>query len=225
MRLYDKEKPLISIHVPKCGGTSFHAVLQQWFGANLHLHYFVGPFREGRPRKYDLQNGTCVHGHFNRWREIGVMDYYPDVDQFITMLRDPFDTAVSYYFYAKGLGANRFRDGKPLPPIQEQFRDLGDYLRRGRKKEVLVKFLPYEVTLDNYEEIFTKHFIYTGITEDLQTSVDVLARRLGYPPVAVGRLNTSVHDEEVTAELREEFIQTHPLSYAIYEYAVSHYKG
>ena len=60
--------------------------------------------------------------------------------------------------------------------------------------------------------------------EDLQTSVEVLARRLGFPPVVVERLNTSVHDEEVTAEMREEFVAQHPLEYAIYNYAVSHYK-
>src|SRR6185295_11770414 len=136
---------------------------------------------------------------------------------------DPFEIAVSYYFHAKGLGANRFRGGKPHIPIREEFCDIEDYLRRGRKKGTLMKFLPYEVTLDNYEEMFEQYFVYVGITEDLQTSVDVLARRLGFTSVSIERLNTSMHDEEVTEEMRQEFIQNHPLAYAIYNYAVRHY--
>ncbi|MBI3799880.1 MAG: hypothetical protein HY268_23265 [Deltaproteobacteria bacterium] len=224
MKLYNADKPLISLHIPKCSWTSFRSVLEQWFGANFYLHYSDGPLREERPRKYELTGGTCVHGHFNQRRNIGVQDYYPEAEQFITILRDPFEMAVSYYFYAKGLGENRFTNGKPRQPIQEKFCDVSNYLRKGRKKRAVVKYLPYKVTFDNYEEMFEKYFIYLGLTEDLQTSVDVLARRLGFASVLVGRVNTSVHDEEVTAELREEFISTHPLEYAIYDYAVRHYK-
>jgi sulfotransferase famil protein len=222
MRLYDKEKPLISIHVPKTAGTSFRAVLEQWFGANFCLHYFEERLNQ-KPRRHEMRGGICIHGHFNKRREIGVRDYYPEADQFITILRDPFEMVISRYFFAKGLGASRFSNGQPLPPLREQFRDVSHYFRE--HQYYLLNFLPYEVTLDNYAEMFDKHFVYVGITEDLQTSVDMLARRLGFSSVVVGRLNTSVHDEEVTAKLREEFIKSHPLEYAIYEYAVSHYKG
>src|SRR5215468_759555 len=121
MRPYNKDKPLISLHIPKCGGSSFHAVLERWFGMGLYLHYFRGPLNEERPRKYELKSGTCVHGHFSRRRKTGVLDYYPEAEQFIIIVRDPFEMAVSYYFYAKGLGENRFRDGKPRLPIREEF--------------------------------------------------------------------------------------------------------
>ena len=221
MKAYDKDKPLISIHVPKCGGTSFRAVLKQWFGANFCPHYFTGPLKEERPRKYDSQKGTCIHGHFNGLRKIGVRDYYPQADQFITMLRDPFEMELSHYFHAKGLGDKRFREGKPAP-IQARFADLRAYL--DQRTCYLVNFFPAEVTLETYEEMFERQFVYVGITEDLQTSVDVLARRLGFPSVGVGRLNTSVYDEEVTAEMREEFVAQHPLEYAIYHYATKNYK-
>jgi hypothetical protein len=223
MKLYNPDKPLISIHVPKCGGTSFRSVLGQWFGPNLYRHCFYERLSK-RPRRYDLRGGTCIHGHFNKKRKIGVMDYYPEADQFITIFRDPFEMMMSRYFYAKGKGAGRFRDGKPVESIQERFSDVRAYFRDGRKKCYLTNFLPYEVTLDNYEEMFEKYFIYVGITEDLQTSVEVLAQRLGFPSVPAGRLNTSVHDEEIMKELREEFIKNHPLEYAIYNYALENYK-
>src|SRR6185369_3109188 len=97
---------------------------------------------------------------------------------------------LSHYFHAKGLGENRFREGKPAP-IRAQFPDVKVYLRL--TKCYLTDFFPYEVTLDNYEEMFEKYFVYVGITEELQTSVDGLAERLGFASVPIERLNTSVH--------------------------------
>ena len=39
MRSYDPARLLVSVHVPKCAGTSFAELLRSWFGARLHLHY------------------------------------------------------------------------------------------------------------------------------------------------------------------------------------------
>ena len=40
MKQYGKERPLISIHIPKCAGTSFVGVLKEYFGKKLYRHYF-----------------------------------------------------------------------------------------------------------------------------------------------------------------------------------------
>src|SRR5262245_55123363 len=179
MVLYNAHKPLISLHVPRCGGTSFQSVLGQWFSTNFYLHYLFGRLNQV-PQRQDFRGGICIHGHFNKRRKVGVLDYYPGAEQFITILRDPFEVEVSHYFHAKGLGENRFRDGKPAP-IQARFPDVKTYFRW--RKSDLRNFFPYEVTLDNYEEMFEQYFVYVGITEDLQTSVDMLAQRLGFASV------------------------------------------
>src|SRR3954471_2189740 len=101
MKAYDKDKPLISIHVPKCGGTSVLAMLGKWFGTRLYPHYFDEELNR-MPQRREFKGGICIHGHFNRRRRTGVRDYYPEADQFITMLRDPFEMVVARYFYAKG---------------------------------------------------------------------------------------------------------------------------
>src|SRR5262249_55070595 len=153
---YNANKPLISIHVPKCGGTSFMALLGKWFGTSLYQHYFDEELN-AMPRKHELRSGICIHGHFNRRRKTGVLDYYPVADQFITIVRDPFEMAVARYFYAKGLGDNRFRNGQPARPLQARFSDVGAYLQRERGERYLLNFFPYEVTLDNYEEMFEQY--------------------------------------------------------------------
>ncbi len=96
MKKYNNEKPLISIHIPKCGGSSFKEVLQKWFIGGFYSHYFNEKSNK-MPQKYVLSAGICVHGHFNKARGFGIKDYYPEVDQFITFLRDPFEITTSDY--------------------------------------------------------------------------------------------------------------------------------
>lgn len=95
MRTYKYREPLISIHVPKAGGTSFINVLEQWFGKGLHKSYYserTGKMpKKVRLKKWLLQEyrpNLCVHGHFNRDRGFGIDDYYPS-SQLISILRDP----------------------------------------------------------------------------------------------------------------------------------------
>lgn len=229
MKQYDGEKPLISIHIPKCGGTSFMAVLRSWFGKNLYIHYFEER-RNKMPRRHNLKSGLferrfkkgiCIHGHFNKKRGFGVRDYYPEVDQFITVLRDPFEMALSNYFFVKKQGDSRFRDGKILR-MEDQYQNLNDYLRGYRS--YLLYHMPSEITMENYKEILERDFVYIGLLEDFQTSVNMLAKKLGFPEVNVDLENISSRDEEVSRKIEEEFISNHQLEYAIYDFALRNYK-
>lgn len=219
MREYDKNKALISIHIPKCGGTSFTQVLSIWFEDRLKFHY-VDEINGKFPDKYDLKSeyGLCIHGHFNKKRELGVKDYYPEVQQFITILRDPFEVCLSNYFFSKKLEKNRlnYKDGKLF-----SIDSLSEYLRNA--KSYIFNHLPCDITLDNYKEIIEKEFIYIGIVEDLQTSVNCLASKLGFKPIDVGHENRAARDEVIPAEFRADFIERHPLEYALYDYVSANY--
>jgi len=218
MNPYDRKKPLISIHIPKCAGTSFRRVLRKWFGANLYLHYIRGRVNQ-MPHRHSLRENICIHGHFNNVRKAGVLDYYPEVDQFITILREPFAIDLSLYFFQKRLGEKRPLQGKPEPFLEP---DVKTYLKG--KRSNLLDYMPHRLTLENYEEVLDRYFLYIGIVEDLQRSVNLLAEKLGFRPMEIKHLNVSNHDEEVFEELRSIYIENHPLEYAIYNYALNHYK-
>ncbi len=36
----------------------------------------------------------CIHGHFSKYRGMGIKAYYPEVEPFITVLRDPYEIAL-----------------------------------------------------------------------------------------------------------------------------------
>ena len=98
MQIYDPTKPLIFSHIPKSAGTSVLGIFKTWFGDNLLLHY-------GPSERHDLENPpdptrpVALYGHFNRQRGKAIDQSYPEVDQFVTILRDPWDRVISGYFY------------------------------------------------------------------------------------------------------------------------------
>jgi hypothetical protein len=222
MKEYDKEKPLISLHIPKCSGNSFRNVLKEWFGENLYKHYFQQ--YNAMPLKHDLKPGICIHGHFNKKKGFGVMDYYPEIDQFITLLRDPFQIAVSRYFFWKRKGRyNRIRRGALKEGDDHDYINIDDFFKKRPKSHVL-NFMPYEITMDNYEEILESKFVYVGIVEDLNVSINMMAKHLGFPPVKIGHLNVSERDEEPSKGVKEEFINNNQPEYAVYNYVLTKYK-
>lgn len=224
MRNYDPGKPLISIHIPKAGGTSFQEILARWFPGRLYFHYF-DEGKKKMPGKHALLPGSCIHGHFNSKRGFGIRHYYPEAEQFITFLRDPFEIVVSRYFDVKAREkkGEAFRDGCSyrLPE------DVGHYLRHEiHKKDYhpnILDYMPAELTLENYKDIIEERFIYMGIMEDFQNSLNHLAHALGFEPAVLGHLNRSNRYQEIPPHFREVFSERHPLEYAVYYHALRKY--
>lgn len=233
MKKYDPKKPLISIHIPKCAGSSFSAILKTWFGKGFLRHYHDEK-NDIAPVRHDLKSrlffrkfkpGICIHGHFNNDRGNGIQDYYPEVDQFITILRDPFDLHMSNYFYVKRegkyMGKGAYRSGKKRPVLKNVL-SVEEYLARS-KKSFIKSFLPRDITLDNYQELLENQFLYIGIMENFQNSVNILANKLGFATVTVPRENVSNWEEPIPEGAREEFIANNPLEMAVYEYALNNF--
>lgn len=221
---YNKNKPLIFIHIPKCAGTSVDSVLKKWFRKNFLRHGFIKQNKWYRSTPYDLRPGICISGHFSRRRNGGVQFLYPEVDQFITFLREPFEAQLSQYFFWKKKRRKTLIDQGILKEgSEEDFKNVNDFMDK-RNKSFLLNFTPCEVTIDNFKEVFNKYYVYIGVVEDIQTSMDVLANKLHFPPQKIGRFNPSERNEKVPDELKEEFIKNNQLEYHIYNYILRRYK-
>jgi len=230
MKQYDPDKPLISIHVPKCAGSSFSSVLKKWFGRGYLPHYYnekackppkahslsTGIFRKS-PRR-----GVCIHGHFNNERNFGVNDYYPDCDQLIAVLRDPFEVHLSNYFYviqeARRKRSGALRSGQSHPIIANGW-NLEEFLQQRQRSHIL-QFLPPNITLENYRELLEERFLFIGVSEKLQSTVDSLSGLLGFPGVRVQSQNASTWTEEIPEGARERFETNNQLVMEIYGYVL-----
>lgn len=216
MIIYDSSKPLISLHVAKCAGQSFRRVLEQWFGDNFFIHYFqqYNTF----PPKHVLRPGICIHGHFNHVKRRGVQDYYPEAEQFITVLRDPLEAAISHYFYWKTkVRPTQIKQGVIEAGGVRDYRNIDDFFTK-RPKSMMLDFMPCNMSAENYKDIIETKFIWIGLVENLQLHVDRLATKLGFAKTAVERLNTAPRNEELSSDIRRDFIRNSQLEFEIYDY-------
>ena len=217
MRPYDPGSPLIFLHVPKTAGTSLREIFRGWFGPGLLEHY-AGVHDGSLPLRHDLSalpsagHPLAIYGHFNRRRGFGVDDYYPEVRQFVTVLRDPFERAVSGYRHLV-----RQHQADPTRPAPSE--GLRDYLRQ--KRDGAISFFPGFITADNYEQMFDRHFVAIGVVERMEVSLQGIATALGLSVDSAGlpRLNVNAAPVEEVGDLREEFMANHPLDYELYRYA------
>ena len=118
--------------------------------------------------------------------------------------RDQFNTGLYY-------------SGKPHPIIKNGW-NLEDYLREV-KKSFICNFLPANMTLKNYQKSIDEQFVFIGVSEYLQESVDLLANKLGFKTVqVVSKKNSSEWTETIPGKALGEFIMNNPLEMAIYNY-------
>ena len=220
MKSYDPTKPIISLHVPKCAGQSFRAVLEKWFGERFFIHYFQQ--YNALPRKHPLQPGICIHGHFNHTKGFGVENYYSEVDQYLTVLRDPLESAISNYFFwkrkARIVQLNRKLAGVgAISDGEQSYLNIDDFFRK-RPKSTMLSFLPKQINAENYKEFFESKFVWIGLASSLQPDVDNLSRKLGFPQIMIERLNVSTRDEYLSNSIQEDFIANNSLEFEMYAY-------
>jgi len=229
-RGYDPERPLFSLHVPKTAGTSFRNDLEAWFGAQHMAFHYRGDQGEA-PARAELGPGLCVHGHFNRLRGIGVRQYYPEADQFIVFLRDPFDRFVSTWRYLHF----QVRSGVSVPDFVDR-PELSTWLDRRIAATADVREDPFSFLAqladptDAHDPpaVFGPQYLAVGVTERYAQSVELFAAILGRePPAAVTRLNRADEAHRAGdpgaghADLREAYARAFPLEYAVYDAAVA----
>jgi len=227
---YDPHQPLIFTHIPKCAGTSVVRVLRHWFRG--HYYHTFTDDRSGLPMpriqtrdrsgQWD-SNVHCIHAHFDHRRGYGLPYFYPEVNQYVTIFRDPFDIVVSMYFFAKGkakAGAF-FHEGRQVDFCQ-LYPQLEAYVHD--HPVWLYDHLPQDLTLYRLADSLRDRFVYIGIFEDMATSLNQLRLCLGKPPVDMPLRNVSNYDEEVPESLRKWFYHHHPLLHEIYQFALEHYR-
>lgn len=222
MREYDRSQPLIVIHIPKAAGTSTREVFKRWFGSNLREHYFR-QWSNRMPKHLDLaalhseRRPLALYGHFNSRRGFGIQDYYPEARQFVTILRDPFEAIVSTYFYRRKIGTG-WRDPARVPQG-----DLREFLMATPPN--MLNHFPRPVTAENFRDMIEESFIEVGVMEHLEESLRRIAGKLDMPfdPAWLPHLNAAERSQPAAAELREEYMQRHPLEFEVYRYALARF--
>jgi hypothetical protein len=214
------ENLIISIHVPKTGGTSFVDVLKACAEEVFYLDYGLGAlaptalFWRGKPitapfesviRCRDSFSGrSVIHGHFHAEKYVG---RFPDA-VYVTWLRDPVERVASNYFYW-------YRE-IPGDPLWEQVI---------ARKMSLEQFAQLEITRNLQEALLSplavEQFDFIGITEEYDRSLE-LFRRLFCPDVCIDATvrnrnpNRQGEFYELDPELRKKILKLNERDAHIY---------
>lgn len=220
MKNYDKNQPLIVIHIPKAAGSSAKQVFKRWYGNGLFEHYFnerAGelPLKRDLAGLHSVDDPVAVYGHFNRLRGFGIEDYYPEVKQFVTIMRDPFESAISRYFFTRKHGEHWLDQSRV--PVAE----LRKFLKETPPN--ILNHFPREITQSNYRDLIEEYFVEIGITESLEESMQRIAGKLGMPFQSdwLPFVNSTERDQPNPDDLRSEYSERHSLEFEVYNYVAS----
>lgn len=206
---------LISIHIPKTAGTSFHEVLSSVYGDRVSptlRRRDVPEISEGG-KVSDLklpQEWTVLHGHL-RYGEITDL-HQQHTSDILCWLRHPADRVISNHAF--------FIDRLGHPEINPEVSALNAH----RRKESLLEYasLPENRNRMSWflEGTTLDSFLFIGFQENFSEDLSVLAQRLGWSGIKVPRLNERKAERIIDPDLFEEICSLNDADMALYREAM-----
>ena len=198
----------MSLHLPKTGGVTFRQILEQKFGERLLLAYDKS---EGWP---SVSNPTCIHGHgvFKDFSDI--IAEYAEV-RWITFLRNPLHSAVSFYFFIKKYSLQK-------PSVKFVDRGLEVWLNH---KETFRWPDPPGYNHNRYQEWFRKRPIeqydFVGLTEQFDESLVLLYHLFQWDPLYYRSENVGDYRfPDLSEDVVVTFRELNAEDYIVYKQAV-----
>ena len=245
---YEPARPLIFIHIPKCAGTSVRPIVRRWFGKGYYEHY-QNPQTRAFPGIIDFSSRSSgdpqvIYGHFSSAIGLGLGNRYPNVAQFVTILRDPLETVVSEYYFS----IKRARPVYQLSPREmaawiwfggfrkesrieaaafrkriESYQCVENYVLQ--KGSQILDHFPVKITHDNYIDVIESMFVEVGVLDHLEESICRIAVALGKSEVipAIPHLNKSKRHQGLSEEAVARFKEENALAYKVYNYVLARF--
>lgn len=205
--LFSINPELISVHIPKTAGSSFHAILKAHYGWQLkHIQKQedIACWSNGKPYKSNKPFVKAVHGHIRpheNWKT-----FYP-LAKWVCWLRDPAERVVSAYYHlqkTQQLGDKNQRLFAQKQPTLQQFIGDSDFFPVTRiYKRFLGNFTPND-------------FGFIGRTEYFEEDLLRFFALINATPLASQKTNVGHNKQLPEAELLGELKSLLQEEYSIY---------
>lgn len=148
---------ILSVHIPKSGGTTFKEYLQQCFPGKVAFDYQ----RDKSKIIQELPEGTKVlHGHF---KSSEYKEYFPNA-RYITWLRNPTQIPISMYYYFL---RSPDMENKYCAQLYEQNQTLEEFVLSRKNWNLATKFIDKKPLKD---------FDFVGIVEEYDASTQLFSK-------------------------------------------------
>jgi energy-coupling factor transporter ATP-binding protein EcfA2 len=209
---------LVSVHIPKTGGTSFRVLMKRHYGDTDVAQLDIT--QKGRARinrqlvtSNELPSfAKVVHGHFSYAelvKRFGVSRSVP----VITWLRHPVDRLHSAYAYYRSMIENK---NVPVPMyVQDLMRGgtLLSFAEHRRSRNQMTTFL---------EGLKLEDIFFVGLQEHFETDMMALAQKLGWAGEigSIRENKTETEKEVLTDDVTARLAELNALDMELYERAV-----
>lgn len=209
---------LIFLHIPKCGGSTFHEILKREYrnekiysidfkNGKLTTNDFLN-LRQSERDKIKLLRG---HMHF------GLHNYFQKSFQYVTFLRNPIDRVISYYKYARKYKNHELHSFAISRSLSEFAIDINPYINNAalfHLSGLPIQTSP-EIMFDKALENCKKFFPVIGILEKFDESLIRMQKEFGwdlpyykkYNSTRKMNLKINSADIEVVEKLNQEEIK------------------
>ncbi len=225
---YNPKTPVVVANVCPKAHELLKPVLDQWFGDG-HREIVVDEASEARELISSVTRGSgkwkksvrCVSAVFDQSVSMGVPDCLPPDHQLVTFVGDPFTLAVDEY--QRQLQNPNFWHRGQRVGFSQHFPNLDAFL--DRYPDWLYGRLPQNLTLANLKQKLRREFLFVGVLDSLQESVDQLAQIIDQPIVELTTPWNAAETVVGSEAQRQKFYAQYPRPKAIYDFAKSQAGG
>lgn len=214
LSIFPIQPELISVHIPKTAGSTFHAVLAHHYGWRLkHLQRRedFGKFNNGKRYKCNKPFVKAVHGHIlphENWKR-----QYKKA-KWVCWLRDPVDRLVSAYYHLEKthvLGND---------PNQRAFKELRPDL------PMYVEHKAFKSSTRAYQRVLGRgnpeDFAFIGRTEHFIEDLRSFERIFNLPKFDPPTMNVGENKRQIDDDLRMRLAEKLAAEYDIYNMFIKH---
>ncbi|MEH7237273.1 sulfotransferase family 2 domain-containing protein [Bacillus sp. JJ1562] len=160
---------LIFMHIQKTAGSTLRSILNKEFGKE---NTWFGRTLDELP-KDRIDELKCVGGHF----EYGIHENFTRPYTYLTMLREPVDRVLSYYYFLKNNPARSKYD-------EVINMDLDMFLQNYKKQTSnyqTKRIAGGEINLEKAKQNLISDFSFIGLTERFDESLELMKKVYGLP--------------------------------------------
>jgi Sulfotransferase family len=225
-----RDKALIFLHLPKCGGTTLNRIIEWEYDPmrvfSIDPVLFLWSYKKlNRWPTKRLARMQVFKGHM----PFGIHKRLPQDYTYITFLRDPIERVVSAYYFARNY---------PVHPLHRWVSKLTleEYVRQSPSHNVQCKYLSGRSVEGDYhagdctpemlelaEQNLGQHFSLVGVTERFDEGLAILKIMFGWGIAKYAKFNvtrTRQAKKNLPAATVELIAERNKYDMALYEYAL-----